>query len=270
MSNQKKPLRSGARRPASAALRAQARLAKERRTRRRRAAAVACCIVPLAGFGVLGKLLADRSADDPSVARAASGPVKVPAGAAPKDPTTLSYGSARAKNTLDVYEDPRCPMCGILERSVGKEVRRLADQGIVKVDYHFAVFIDRAAGGTGSRFAVNALGAAADRDMTCFQRLHEELFAHQPDETEDGFGNAGHLLDLAARVHGLRSPSFDAAVRDLRYLPWAESVGKEFRRSGPDGTPQMELNGQRLDVFNDRGEPLTPSELARLVRERGA
>ncbi|MFG2888269.1 DsbA family protein [Streptomyces sp. NPDC048248] len=270
MSNQKKPVGAGVRRPASATLRAQTQRAKERRTRRRRATAVACCIVPLAGIGVLGKLLADRSADDPSVARAASGPVKVPAGAAPKDPTTISYGSARAKNTLDVYEDPRCPMCGILERSVGKEVRRLAEQGTVKVNYHFAVFIDRTAGGKGSRFAVSALGAAADQDLTCFQRLHEELFAHQPDETDDGFGNAGHLLDLAARVHGLRSPSFDAAVRDLRYLPWAESVGKQFQRSGPDGTPQMELNGQRLDVFNDRGEPLTPNELTQLVRERGA
>ena len=269
MSNKKKPA-AGARRPASAGLRAQAQRAKERRTRRRRATAVAGCIVPLAGIGVLGTLLADRSADDPSVARAASGPVKVPAAAAPKDPTTLSYGPAHAKNTLDVYEDPRCPMCGILERSVGKEVRRLADQGTVKVNYHFAVFIDRAAGGTGSRFAVSALGAAADRGVTCFQRLHEELFADQPDETDDGFGNTGHLLDLAARVEGLRSPSFDAAVRDLRYLPWAESVGKEFQRSGPDGTPQMELNGQRLDVFSDRGEPLTPSRLTRLVRERGA
>jgi protein-disulfide isomerase len=216
-----------------------------------------------AGIGVAVGNGGGSTAKDRAAARQ---PLKVPAAAASsQDGTVITYGDKNAKNTLTVYEDPRCPYCAMFEQADGATVKKLADEGRFKVEYHMATFLDDALGGKGSKRALNALGAAAQEGPARFLALHEVLYGNHPDEHDDAFANTGHLLALAGKVPGLRTPAFDKAVRDLTYMPWVEKVSRSFDHSGVQGTPTVLLNGRKLPVINDKGVPVTGPQFTTMI-----
>lgn len=97
--------------------------------------------------------------------------------------------------------------------------------------------------GQGSKKAANALRAALDQGR--FVEYHEVLYAHQSEEVVDGYTDA-FLLEMASKVDGLRGPEFDAAV-------------KAYEEAGAPGTPTIEVNDQRLPLYEALfdGEKLT-------------
>jgi protein-disulfide isomerase len=160
------------------------------------------------------------------------------------DGTTITVGDPRAPLTVRLYEDPRCPSCQAFERDGGgPQLRALVREGKLKVQYVMASFLDGKLGGTGSHNAVNALRAALERGK--FAEYHALLYAHQPEESEDGFTEA-YLLRLADEVEGLRSPSFDAAVKGARYREFAAAAQEAFDRADVPGTPTIDINGERM------------------------
>lgn len=196
---------------------------------------------------------------------AASGPLVVPANTSGSDGTVIPYGDAKAKNTLKIYEDMRCPYCAQFEQTDGDMVLKLADEGRYKVEYHFATFLDDAlGGGNGSKNALAALGAAVNESTDKFVAYHRVLFANHPDERDDAYASPSHLLDLAGKVPGLRNPEFDKAVKDLTYLPWVKKVTAEFEKSGVTGTPAVMLNDKKLEVLSGRGA-VPPRQFTDLV-----
>ena len=56
--------------------------------------------------------------------------------------TTVVIGKARAKKTLELYEDSRCPVCASFEQTVGATVKKDVDAGKYKIQYIGATFID--------------------------------------------------------------------------------------------------------------------------------
>ena len=224
--------------------------AKRGRVRRQLTVAGAAVAVLALATGI-GVALADSGGGSGSGAKdsaAARLPLTVPAAAAAstKDGTVITYGDKKAKETLTIYEDPRCPYCALFEQANGDTVKKLADQGRFKVEYRFAAFLDDALGGQGSKRALNALGAAADQGSGPFLALHQVLYANHPEEHDDAYASTGHLLDLAGTVDGLRTPAFDKAVKDLTYMPWVKKVAHAFDTSGVKGTPTVLLNGKKL------------------------
>lgn len=250
----------GADRPgARERIRAQ-RAEEARRQRRRRAliVVVAVLVVIAAAVGIGIAVQTSRTSS--------RGPLAVPAHATGPDGTTIVYGNPRAKATLQVYEDFRCPICAALERSAGSTIQHLADQGTYKIEYHFGAFLDGNLGGTGSRNALNAAGAALDESVARFKEFHDVLYANQPaDERTDAFGSDAELLRLAGKVPGLRTPAFDRAVRNDTYAPWARKVADAFYRSGVTGTPTVKLDGKQLPVITKSGRPVTPAQFTALV-----
>ncbi len=175
------------------------------------------------------------------------------------------YGRADAPHTLKVYEDFRCPICRKLEESTGKTVQQLADNGTYKIEYHLAAFLDDGLGGKGSATALAAAGAALNEGVDKFKQFHDVLFANQPDERVDGFGDVNKVLDLAAKVPGLKTDAFTKAVTEGTYKPWAAKVAATFDDSGVQGTPTLLLDGKQLQVFDTQGTPVTPDQYTALV-----
>ncbi|GAA3037259.1 DsbA family protein [Kitasatospora sp. NPDC057738] len=197
---------------------------------------------------------------------AANGPLVVPANASGTDGTVVTYGKADAPHTLDVYEDFRCPFCEQLETTTGTAIQQLADDGTYKVQYHLATFLDNNLGGKGSRTALAAAGAALNEGVDKFKAFHDVLYANQPDERSDAFGDVNHVLDLAGQVPGLKTDAFVKAVQDGTYAPWAAKVNEEFNKSDVTGTPTVKLDGRKLDVLSN-GKAVSPEQFTAMVKQ---
>lgn len=157
------------------------------------------------------------------------------------DGTTIRVGSARARTTVHVYEDMRCPVCGEFEtEGGGGALRELVLSGEVRAEYTFASFLDDRLTGHGSKKAANALRAALERGK--FVEYHDVLFTHQPEELADGYTDE-FLLDMASEVPGLRGAEFDAAVKDMKYRDFVTASQKAFDASAAEGTPAVEVDG---------------------------
>ncbi|MCC2273898.1 DsbA family protein [Streptomyces sp. ET3-23] len=222
--------------------------------------AAAAALVLAAGAGwYLG-----RTAGRPAAAEL---PAAAPAHTSGKGGTVVPYGEADAGHTLSVWLDPRCPYCAVVEKGLGKTFKELADKKTLRIEYHFATFLDGALGGKGSKRALNALGAAVNESPEKFMAYADALFAHQPDdEKDDTFGSTATLLELADQVHGLRTPAFNKAVKELTYMPWVEKVSSAFYKSGEKGTPVVKLDGRPLNVLSGDGtSSVTPAEFTELV-----
>ncbi|MDH6132319.1 protein-disulfide isomerase [Kitasatospora sp. MAA4] len=222
-------------------------------------------VVALAG-GVAIAVNSAGSSKSSSGSAAASGPLVTPANTT-GDGTVITYGKADAAHTLTVYEDFRCPICRAFEATDGQAAQTLADNGTYKIDYHIAAFLDDNNGGTGSIDALAAAGAALNQSVDDFKKFHDVLYANQPDEQTDGFGNVNTLLDLAGKVPGLKTDAFTAAVKNGTYLPWAKKVAEQFNTSGVQGTPTLKLDGKTLTVLGNSG-PISPDQYTALVKSQ--
>jgi len=185
-----------------------------------------------------------KSASSPAKPEASyGGPAELPE-KLDADGTTITVGDPKASLTVHVYEDPRCPVCKQFEvDGGGPAVQEMTLRREAKAEYTLASFLDDGLGGTGSKKAVNALRAALEEGK--FAEYHAVLYAHQPEESVDGFTDA-YLLKLAAKVDGLRGPKFDTAVKSMKYRDFVAASEKAFERSGAQGTPTVEIDNVRI------------------------
>ncbi len=102
--------------------------------------------------------------------------------------------------------------------------------------------------------------------MDKFKQFHDVLYANQPDERSDAFGDVNHLLDLAGQVPGLKTDSFVKAVQDATFAPWAAKVNEEFDKSDVTGTPTVKLDGKKLDVLTN-GKAVSPEQFTAMVKQ---
>ncbi|MGA5817902.1 DsbA family protein [Kitasatospora sp. NPDC094028] len=243
-----------------------AQLREQQAAKRRRrivTAVSAVAVLALAG-GVTLAITSASGKDDKG--RTASSSVVVPANATGQDGLVITYGKADAPHTMEVYEDFRCPVCKHFEAANGAAVAKLAEDGQVKVEYHLAAFLDKNLTGKGSRTALAAAGAALNEGTDKFKQFHDVLYANQPDEREDGFGDVNHILDLAGQVPGLKTDAFVKAVQDGTYAPWAAKVAAAFNDSGVTGTPTVKVDGKTVDVFGDKAL-VSPEEFTARVKQ---
>ncbi|MHB9856948.1 DsbA family protein [Streptomyces sp. YIM S03343] len=167
------------------------------------------------------------------------------------DGTTITVGDPHATMTVHLYEDPRCPVCKEFESTGAPALEDANLRRDTRTEYTMASFLDDRLGGSGSRKAVNALRAALKEGK--FTEYHAVLYAHQPEESEDGFTDT-YLLKLAGQVKGLRGPDFDAAVKSMKYRDFVSTSEQAYERAGGSaaphgwGTPTAVINGKRIPV----------------------
>ncbi|WP_167536351.1 DsbA family protein [Streptomyces ficellus] len=199
--------------------------------------ALAACVAAAVGIGVYGPWWKDEP--------------KPLMGELPErlDTQTMAVvvGDPSARTTVTVFEDPRCVMTREFETSgSGAHLVELARQRKISVEYRFATFIDGKQGGSGSKRAVAALGAALDAGK--FTELHGLLYTNQPStEAVDGFTD-DKLLSIASKIPGLRGTTFDQAVRKAGDNDFVTEADEAHARAGSPATPTILVNGQPLPV----------------------
>ncbi|MBB6433679.1 DsbA family protein [Streptomyces candidus] len=242
----------------------QEREAQKARDKRRRALVVGAAVVGVLGLAAVVGVVAANSGDGKGdeASDGNSGQVVVPAGAVGAEKVALPVGATDAPSLLTVYEDMRCPACGMFENSMRDTINKLEKAGKLRAEYHLVSFIDKAVTGNGSKYAANALGCA--QGVGKFHEYHDVLFRNQPEETDDAFGKKSHLLDLASKVPGLRGTAFDKCVDEGTHAGWVTKVQKDFDKSKYKATPTVLLNGE--PIYPQKGsEQITPANLVKWV-----
>lgn len=227
-------VRVGRRRTAEAQRRL-VELAERRRREGERRVGIVSAVAGVALVAAVGAGIGIQAARIP----APTGPV--PAGASLVDGVLL--GTATAPVTLDLYEDPQCPVCAQFEQQVGPTIATWVGAGKVKVRYHVISFLDRASSTNYSSRAANALYASAGVSPEVFVKYHGLLFADQPAEGSAGLTD-DRLVELAEQAG---AGSVAAAIRGNTYADYVRRATEQSSKDGVTGTPTVKVDGQPVE-----------------------
>ncbi|MEU5191548.1 thioredoxin domain-containing protein [Streptomyces klenkii] len=249
------------------------RQAKKDRTRRQLIVGGAVVAVLAVGAGIvvavsqLGK--DGKSGLNESWEAASKQELVKPANTGGDKGTEILIGKKDAKHTLDLYQDMRCPICSVFEQSVGDTIDKDVKDGKYKVSYHVATFLDRNFGGSGSKNALSALGAALNVSPEAFSAYNKALYskANHPNETKDDYAKDDVLLKVANEVPALKgNKDFEKNVKDGTFDKWALTVSDEFDKvKDVTGTPTLKMNGKKLTAEDGKNIPITPDQYTKAV-----
>ncbi|POX39889.1 disulfide bond formation protein DsbA [Streptomyces sp. Ru73] len=215
-------------------------------------------VVVLAIAGGIGLAVAksgsggDGSPED-TWAKAKDAKLVKPAHTTGSDGTGIEIGDKNAKNTLSLYEDPRCPGCANFEQNVGATVEKDIADGKYKATFHLGTFLDDNLQGTGSKNAVSALGAALNKSPEAFLKYKYALYSkkYHPEETgPDKFADDAYLIKVADTVPELKGDkTFQKALKDGTYDRWALAMSDAFNKAKDvRSTPTIKLNDKLLSA----------------------
>jgi protein-disulfide isomerase len=190
---------------------------------------------------------------------------EAPAHTTGEDGLTIRVGDEDAEHTLTLFEDARCPACASFEQTMGENVRQGIEDGTFQVEYVFGTFIDSNIPGTGSKNALNALGAALNVSTEAFLDYHDALYSleNHPSESNDEFGDDERLIEIAQEVPELRdNQEFEDDVMNSTFAVWALKMSDKFD-SDPDvtSTPTLKWDGEVIDT------PQSAEEFDTMVEE---
>ena len=245
MSQQKRQERQSARDRVAAEREAQRRKSLQRR----RLLVLGTVLVVVAGAVGIGIAVSSNSSKAKAYTVPTDGSVVADKFANPANKeTALAYGPASAPHTLTIFEDFRCPFCKALETGSASVYKAYAANGQLRVLFHPVTLIDANSNGSGSLQSGNASVCAATAGK--FIEYHDVLFANQPEETTDGYSSNATLIDLAKKVAGLDSPTFESCVNGGTYKGLVQQNWKDFNSLKLQGTPTLMLDGKALTLPN--------------------
>ncbi|MFB7328957.1 thioredoxin domain-containing protein [Streptomyces sp. NPDC056190] len=245
-------------------LRAERERDAKRAKAKRQITVAAAVVVVLAAAGGIGYAVVQ--ANKPSHWEAVKDEkVVAPANTTGTDGTTVVIGKSSAQKTLKIYEDPRCPICGQFEETVGATVKKDLDDGKFKLQYIGGTFIDNHDNGEGSKNSMSAMGAALNVSPEAFLEYKAALYSKKwhPEETDDKFKNDDYLIKVADTVPALKgNAAFRNDVKSGKYDAWAVAMSKTFdnNKDGVDGTPSLVMNGKKVTTPGTQNPPMTVDE----------
>jgi protein-disulfide isomerase len=167
-------------------------------------------------------------------------PVHVPGYAAPAAELRdgRSLGVEDAPVTIDVYEDPQCPVCARWTKEMEPLLTANGGYiaaGTVRLTYHDYVFI-----GPESLDAAVAMRAAEQLGGR-FWDYHTILYDNQSGENKGAF-TRDRLAEMASLI-GLDRGAFLALLDDQTLVAAVRAETAEGDRLGIDSTPTLVING---------------------------
>ena len=182
----------------------------------------------------------------PPPTQATTGPV--PAGATGfGGPMVLNPGAPAGVPTLDLFEDPQCPICKQFEAIFGSAITELVKNNEAKVVVHTMTFLDLNLRNDSSVRAANGAFCAADQGK--FHDYMSAVYAAQPAQEGAGWTDA-QLGGLAQQV-GITGTGLDtwkACQQGLTYAAHISALETNSERSGVTGTPTALLNGTAMKL----------------------
>jgi protein-disulfide isomerase len=226
--------------------------AKRAKVRRQLLVAGAVVVVLAAAGGIAVAVDQANKPSKPSAWKLAAKKTLVkPTSTSGTNGSVITLGDPSNKNTVEEWEDMRCPYCAAYEQTSGAAVLQGLKDNKYKIVLHMGTFLDDGNGGVGSKQALSALGAALNVSPDAFEQFHTLLYskAVHPDEKVDTFGKASKMVSLAQKVPALKgNTKFSAAVTGGTYDKWALDTSTAFNKYQINGTPTVHVNGKNIDV----------------------
>ena len=179
-------------------------------------------------------------------APAASGPV--PAGATGfGGPLVINPTAPAGAPTLELFEDPQCPVCQQFEDIFGPAIAELVANNEAKVVVHTMTFLDLNLRNDSSVRAANGAFCAGDQGK--FRDYMSATYAAQP--IQEGAGWTDAELAAIAESVGVTGTALDTwktCQQGLTYGAHIVALETNSERSGVNGTPTALLNGKKMNL----------------------
>ncbi|MBP2391991.1 DsbA family protein [Aeromicrobium fastidiosum] len=147
--------------------------------------------------------------------------------------------------TVEIYEDFQCPVCKSFEAATGDFLDAQVASGAVTIAYKPFSFLDDN-GGSPNRYSHRATNAAlcvlADGGASAYKKMHDALYANQPEERTDG-PEDDELIDRAKQI-GVTG--IDSCIRDEKYEGWIDEARAAGEKAGVDQTPTVVVDGKAV------------------------
>jgi protein-disulfide isomerase len=174
-------------------------------------------------------------------------------------PLVVNPSAAANVPTVDLFEDPQCPVCKQFETLYGPAIAALVKDNTAKLVVHTMTFLDGNLKNDSSMRAANAAFCAADQGK--FRDYMVATYAGQPAKEGAGYTDA----DLAsfAQAVGLSGSTLDtwkSCQASLPYRAHIAALETASEKSGVTGTPTVQVNGTSLTLTGK------PEELTQAVQ----
>ena len=153
---------------------------------------------------------------------------------------TFSNGAAK---TIDLWEDPQCPVCNTFEQANGEFIDDLVRTKKANVVYHVVSFL-----GNESVAAANAAYCAADEGR--YLDFHKAMYLVQPVLENSGFYSTENLIKIGTYA-GLTTSTFSDCVTKGSKLDKVRAAYESMTKYKVQGTPTVFFNGKLWERKNN-------------------
>lgn len=162
-------------------------------------------------------------------------------------------GERTAPETIDVFEDFRCPHCKAFEANSGAKIQAKVTEGKLRVRYHVLNILDgeSKSGDFSSRGAGAILCVARNDNRDVFWKLHSQLFAKAESDPSNN-DIAGLAAAAGATPATQQCISGGALVGEAREM--ADASAGQLRNSTREGvvTPRVLSAGTIVENLDDK------------------
>lgn len=127
----------------------------------------------------------------------------------------------KSKQRLQIFMDPQCPACGMVDRATNESVKRYLSEGKVDLYINLVSFLDGASTDRYSSRAVNALVTVAEEDPENFYNFMTEVYKleNQPKEGSLYRPTSNETLARWAKKAGVKPEAADKILLGS-YMDW--------------------------------------------------
>lgn len=152
--------------------------------------------------------------------------------------SAISFDNGAA-TTIDVWEDPQCPVCKLFADANGSYLESLVREKKANVRYHVLSFL-----GDESVRAANASFCAADEGQ--YLDFHKALYAVQSPLENSGFWSNETLVKMGKKI-GITSATFETCVTKGSKVDLVQANYDSMSKFGVQGTPTVFINGKKWE-----------------------
>ena len=156
----------------------------------------------------------------------------------PNNGSAITFDNG-AVTTIDVWEDPQCPVCKYFEEANGEYLDSLIREKKATVRFHVLSFL-----GDESVRAANASFCAADEGQ--YLNFHKALYAVQSSVENSGFWSNETLVKMGKKI-GITSTTFEDCVNKGSKVDLVQAHSDSMSKYGVQGTPTVFINGKRWE-----------------------
>lgn len=161
------------------------------------------------------------------------------------------FTKENSERKLDLYSDPRCPVCARLEKMNGETMKEEVENGKSILNVHLLTFLDSKTNSTYSTdMTASLITLAKNGESEAAWNLYETMWKNQPSERDTKTPKTEYISQVASELGASdKSKEEIAANSNETFIALATASDKTNtealqRITGAVSTPTLLLNGQ--------------------------